>query len=226
MAGAGGKHADEARQIADMEIPKVLNDIDARNRRDQQEKLWSQLVGEYKTVLEANNRTAMQSVKDRLSPFQNGPHAPEAQQYVKRLEELMKAEPPQPRPPAKVDPNPPTQPPADSSGASDEANIRQLFDSLSKVFDSRSASDLQNLWPQVDKSTLEAYRKSFQDKGLKSVARKYAVSSVSVTGDSAKATGVWTGVHFSNGRLLMNDQVKWSANLRKMGGRWVITKLE
>jgi len=29
-----------------------------------------------------------------------------------------------------------------------------------------------------------------------------------------------------NGRLLQNDQVPWTATLRKIDGRWLIAKLE
>src|SRR4029077_3750046 len=214
VAGAGGKHAEEARQIADMEIPKVLTDIDARNKRDQQEKLWSQLVADYKTALDVDNRTARQSIKDRLSPYLNGSHSQEAQQYVKRLDDLMKAEPPK------------TTPPVESSRASDDADIHQIFNKLSDAFSSRSVADLTNLLAQVDRVTLDNYRTAFTSKDLKSVSRKYEVSTLNIAGDNATASGIWTGVHSKNGHLVMNDQVKWSANLRRMGGRWVITKLE
>src|SRR6266851_1523342 len=219
VAGAGGKHADEARQIADMEIPKVLNDIDARNRRDQQEKLWSQLVGEYKTVLEANNRTAMQSVKDRLSPFQNGPHAPEAQQYVKRLEDLMKAEPPQPpKTTPVVTTNPPVNPADDAKPA-----IAKVFDDLSRAFGDRSIEEVRQAWPVISKQTASNLEGSF--KFMRSFSRKFMPTNISVTGDTANVTGSYAGtIVSSSGSTASNGS--FTATLRKQGNRWVITDLK
>src|SRR5260370_22916356 len=149
IAARGGKHAEEAREIGNKRIPDALTEINARSRREQQEKLWSQLVGEYETALQPDNRAERQSVRDRLSQFLNGPHAPEAQQNVKHLDDLINAQPPQP-------PNPPSPPPVDSS-VSANAEIRQIFSQLSDAFGSRHATSLSNLFQRLDKTTLDAY---------------------------------------------------------------------
>jgi serine/threonine-protein kinase len=216
VAGAGGKHADEARQIADLEIPKVLNDIDARNRRDQQEKLWSQLVGEYKTALEVDNRTARQSVKDRLSPFLNGSHAPEAQQYVKRLDELMKAEPPKTTP--TVSTNPAATPADDPKPA-----IAKVFDDLSRAFGDRSIEEVRQSWPVIGKQTASNLEASF--KFMKSFSRKFMPTNISVTGDTANVTGNYAGA-IVNGSASTASNGSFAAALRKQGNRWVITDLK
>src|SRR5216683_2896277 len=219
VAGAGGKHADEARQIVNMEIPKLLNDIDSGNRRDQQEKLWGQLVGEYKLALEANNRTTMQSVKDRLSPFQNGPHAPEAQQYVKRLEDLMKAEPPQPpKTTPVVTTNPPVNPADDAKPA-----IAKVFDDLSRAFGDRSIEEVRQAWPVISKQTASNLEGSF--KFMRSFSRKFMPTNISVTGDTANVTGSYAGtIVNSSGSTASNGS--FTATLRKQGNRWVITDLK
>src|SRR5216683_2751486 len=218
VAGAGGKHAGEARQIADMEIPKVLNDIDAGNRRDQQEKLWGQLVGEYKTALEMDNRTARQSVKDRLSPFQNGPHAPEAQQYVKRLEDLMKAEPPQPpKTTPVVTTNPPVNPADDAKPA-----IAKVFDDLSRAFANKDIRAIKQLWPSIPKQQADKLEASFH--AAKTVSRKFTPVTLTVSNNDATATGTYSSSFvLSKEPEIYNGSFK--AVLKRNGNIWIITGL-
>ena len=122
---------------------------------------------------------------------------------------------------------PPVQPEPVRSNVEEEMKIRELFTvSLSKVFDDRNADELKALWPEIDSVTLGSYRNAFEEKSLPSLSRKYAVASVNVTGDSATANGIWTGVHMRDGRLRQNDQVKWNATLSKIGGVWRIKKLQ
>ncbi len=218
VAGAGGKHADEARQIVNMEIPKLLNDIDSGNRRDQQEKLWGQLVGEYKTALEANNRTTMQSVKDRLSPFQNGPHAPEAQQYVKRLEDLMKAEPPQPpKTTPVVTTNPPVNPADDAKPA-----IAKVFDDLSRAFANKDIRAIKQLWPSIPKQQADKLEASFH--AAKTVSRKFTPVTLTVSNNDATATGTYSSSFvLSKEPEIYNGSFK--AVLKRNGNIWIITGL-
>jgi hypothetical protein len=220
VANGGGLNATRAKSIVESAIPNAVSEI---NKKNQLEATWNQTVAVYKTALDTKNRSTLVSLKDQLQQFLSSQHTAEAQQYIARINEILSSAPP---PAPKPDPNPPVKPSSNLSAASDEADIRQVFNSLSKVFDDRSVTELKGLWPQIEMAALEDYRKSFEEKSLKSLARKYVVSSVNITNDSATASGIWTGVHSRNGRLLMNDQVKWSATLRKVGGRWVISSLK
>ena len=222
IAQEGTEYSAEARQIADNEIPAALSEMDEKFKRDQEER-WTQKAADYKAAIDAKNRSALASLKDQLQPFLSGQHSAEARQYITRINEILSSAPPLPTQPVS---NPSVQPSSIASGGSDGAKIHDLFNSLSKVFDDRNIAELKSLWPQIDAATLDAYRRSFEDKGLKSLRRRYEVSSVNVRGDSATASGIWTGVHMKNGRLLQNDQVPWTATLRKVEGRWLIAKLE
>ena len=223
IAQEGTEYSAEARQIADNEIPAALSEMDEKFKRDQEEHRWTQKAADYKTAIDAKNRSALASLKDQLQPFLSGQHSAEARQYITRISEILSSAPPPPTQPVS---NPSAQPSSIGSGGFDEAKIHDLFNSLSKVFDDRNITELKSLWPQIDAATLDAYRRSFEDKGLKSLRRRYEVSNVNVKGDSATASGIWTGVHMKNGRLLQNDQVPWTATLRKVEGRWLIAKLE
>src|SRR6266849_6080900 len=223
IAQEGAEYSAEARQIADNEIPAALSEMDEKFKRNQEEQRWTQKAADYKTAIDAKNRGALASLKDQLQPFLSGQHSAEARQYITRINEILSSAPPLPTQPVS---NPSMQPSSLGSGGFDEAKIRDLFNSLSKVFDDRNITELKSLWPQIDAATLDAYRRSFEDKGLKSLRRRYEVSNVNVKGDSATASGIWTGVHMKNGRLLQNDQVPWTATLRKIDGRWLIAKLE
>src|SRR6266581_4587556 len=223
IAQEGREYSAEARQIADNEIPAALREMDEKFKHDQEEQRWTQKAADYKTAIDAKNRSTLASLKDQLQPFLSGQHSVEARQYITRINEILSSAPPPPTQPVS---NPSVQPSSLGSGGFDEAKIRDLFNSLSKVFDDRNITELKSLWPQIDAATLDAYRRSFEDKGLKSLRRRYEVSNVNVKGDSATASGIWTGVHMKNGRLLQNDQVPWTATLRKIDGRWLIAKLE
>src|SRR6266571_5374746 len=223
IAQEGREYSAEARQIADNEIPAALREMDEKFKHDQEEQRWTQKAADYKTAIDAKNRSTLASLKDQLQPFLSGQHSVEARQYITRINEILSSAPPPPTQPVS---NPSVQPSSIGSGGFDEAKIRDLFNSLSKVFDDRNITELKSLWPQIDAATLDAYRRSFEDKGLKSLRRRYEVSNVNVKGDSATASGIWTGVHMKNGRLLQNDQVPWTATLRKIDGRWLIAKLE
>ncbi len=219
IASGGGSSAARARELKESVTPAIA-DI---NRKARLEADWTQMAHESDNALQSKNPGVLNDAKVHLEPFKSGPHSTDAERYLNQITAAIAALRPQP---PKEPSNPVVQPSSNSSAASDEEKIRQLFNQLSNAFGSRNVADLTNLLAQVDKKTLDNYRNAFANRELKSVSRKYEISVFNIAGDTATPGGIWIGVHSKNGHLVTNDQVKWSANLRRMGGRWVITKLE
>lgn len=218
IAAAGGPGAVSAQDIVRNVIPNAIGEINAKNA-------WRQAKADCDNALRTKDKNSLNSAKNNLNPFLSGPYASEARSCLDQITAALNPPLP-PKPVEKPVSTPPTNAnPAVDPTATDKAEIQQLFVELSKVFDDRNVNQLKNLWPQIDRKILDDYGRVFGNKDLHSVARRYAVAKIEVTGDTATASGIWTGVHGRDGKIVQNDQVNWTAKLAKINGRWRLTDL-
>ena len=219
IASGGGSNAPRAKTIVENAIPNAINEI---NRRKQQETAWNQTVAEYRTALEAKNRSALVSLKDQLQPFMSGQHTAEAQQYIMRINEILTSPPP---PPPKAVTAPAVQPSSNSAVVPAEdpkLAINAVFDALSRAFASRKIEDVKQTWTSISKPQAEALKNSFA--AAKSFSRKFTPAEIIPNGDTAVATGSWAGTYDDGSRKIPLSGT-FKASLQKQGGRWVITNL-
>jgi len=219
ISSGGGANAPRSRNLIDVAIPSAIGDI---TKRTQQEAAWSQTSAQYKTALEAKNRSALIPLKDQLQPFLNGQHSAEAQQYVTRINEILSSAPP---PPPKAIATPAVQPsstPAVIPTEDPKLAISKVIDDLSRAFGNKDIRAIKALWPSIPKQQADNLEASFH--AARTVSRKFTPATFTVNNDTATVSGTYAS-NFVIGKDSQIYNGSFKAVLKRNGNTWIINEL-
>lgn len=98
--------------------------------------------------------------------------------------------------------------------------IKAVLEQLSSAFGTKKTEELKKVW-LLPKNQETALKAAFG--ASKSVSRNFVPADITVNGDGAVAKGTWSGVFDTGGSSPSSGP--FTATLKKQGGRWVITDL-
>jgi hypothetical protein len=246
MSNANGKHAGEARNIADTEIPNLLKTLAGAANGAKVQQLATDIHGlvqggRYREAMSRTNdfsqfnadpnptrqeiqnaekqalqilqndyRSADKKSESALKPLQNRvqqfkDNANSQQDAQSLLETIAKdiaaAQP------AVLDEKP---------------AIKAVMDDLSRAFATRKTDEIKRVWPLIPRKMEDTLKASFG--AAKSVSRNFTPADITVNGDTATATGTYSGV-FEVGGNKTPSSGSFKATLKKQGGRWIVSDL-
>jgi len=227
LVDSSGPRSEEAKTFIN-NLPAAIRQVHDRaaskqaqlGQAQQQQRLYQQAVQTYNGI-DSRDKNALEKSRNDFQAVVNGngPRASDAQQYLSEISKKLDAlnTPPQP---------PPIAPATDVPGTTvaDEAAIRIVIQGFFQSWEQRSLDGLRKSWPSIPQKRYDAYKGSFDNVSVITVA--IVSESVKVNPDGATAT---VSVQSQQEQTPKGEKKPrkfaspWTFKLAKSNGTWLIT---
>ena len=124
------------------------------------EESWKNVLEQYKQALNANDKTSLGQIANKLKQFMNGgPHAQDAKEYADNISKVLAA--PDSTPHADVlGANDGSKESSEKLSARDQNDIGNLLDRFGQAMGTKDLKTIKAVWPGIPKDKLEIIKKS------------------------------------------------------------------
>ena len=215
LAAAGGPQSGEALDYVNT-IPGAMSDVQSRMEQRSADAVFQRMTKAYQRAARLDDKSGLKAASTDFQSIitGNGPHAEEARQYLKEVNDRLSA---LSQPPAKAAPTP--------VPAKSEGSIKGVIRQFAHAFEQRDADALVRIWPTIG-AEYEGYKTWFEK--VNSIRMNVEIESIQVSpdGDSAEVKAQVHRQYTSIDSKTVSAKEAKIFQLSKVDDAWIITDVQ